>query len=163
MKSLPLCFIKKCVMKIYTLFCISLFTLLGCHQLTGSREDESADRQLNKFATAYFNYDLVEAANYVTPESMKWLQFLATNITQEDLDLLNQTNEASIEGIDYQTIGDTTRTAVVTISNYFVADSLEGQGHQEEQQEFLLHMVKRDGKWLVRMEGLPQNEKPSHD
>lgn len=151
-------------MKKYALFCFLICSsFIGCHQLTGNTGDDSADRLLTDFATAYFNYDLVNAAKYVTPESMKWLQFLGTNITQDDLDLLNQTDEAYVERIDHLSVDDTLRTAIVTVNNYFIIDSIEGKGHLVDSQGFQVMLVKRDNKWLVKMEGLPQSERQSHD
>ena len=60
---------------------------IGCYE-TEKDPDAKVLSNVTAFAEAYFNYDFEKAKRMVTPESEKWLRFIASNITQEDIDLV---------------------------------------------------------------------------
>ena len=62
-----------------------LVLFAGCTQEKSSKQllEERAD----SFSTAFFNYQFKEAMKHVDEESEKWLQYVATNVTQEDVDI----------------------------------------------------------------------------
>ena len=101
------------------------FLALGILLLTSCLEQEpvpnaEARNRVQAFAEAYFNYDFQRAAELVTPESMKWLRFAASNITQQDIDMLNaQETPTVVDVTDYwQAPGDSMGTATVEVTDY---------------------------------------------
>ena len=146
------------------------FFALGFLLLTSCFEQESvpnaeARKRVQAFAEAYFNYDFQRAAELVTPESMKWLRFAATNITQQDVDMLNaQEMPTVVDVTDYwQAPGDSTGTATVEVTNYLQKTAIEGGMQLVDDATFQLTVVEREGVYYVRMEGLPRSGRQSRD
>ena len=143
------------------------FLALGILLLTSCLEQEpvpnaEARNRVQAFAEAYFNYDFQRAAELVTPESMKWLRFAASNITEQQLQLLQQ-HEVKVEADMSDYVNDTMQVVTLKVNNYLAPTPLGGEPTIKEQGTFRITLVKRDNKWKVRMEGLPRNEKQSRD
>ena len=127
-----------------------------------SKPDSAVGQQAWAFADAYFNYDFKRAVELVTPESARWLQFAASNITQQDIDLLNSQDEPTTCDVgSIQQVNDSTFYATVSVTNYMQRDSIGQQMHVVDEGVFRLPVVRRDGKYYVRMEGLPRSERQS--
>ena len=149
-------------MKVFFLFCTAIL-LSGCN-FTNDHDNEAIEAAVN-WAEAYFNYDFHKAEEYVTPESGRWLKFAASNATEHDLQLVQQNEEgATVEVEDFfPEANDTLRVVSLKVSN-FVSSTLPAESVQlVEEGVFNVTTVLRDGKWKVRMEGLPQSEKQSRD
>ena len=149
-------------MKVFFLFCTALL-LSGC-DFTSDHDNEAIEAAVN-WAEAYFNYDFHKAEEYITPESGRWLKFAASNATEHDLQLVQQNEEgATVEVEDFfPEANDTLRVVSLRVSNY-VSSTLPAESAQlVEEGVFNVTTVLRDGKWKVRMEGLPQSEKQSRD
>ena len=114
------------------------------------------------WADAYFNCDFHEAATFATPESDKWLRFAASNTTEQDLQTLE--GKATATADDYFTVAnDTLRIVTLYVKNFLKPVAVGSPAQIQEEGTFLITVVKRDGKWKVRMEDLPQSEKQSRD
>ena len=125
--------------------------------------DAALKKQAEDFAVAYFNYDYTKARQFVTPESEKWLRFAASNVTQEDIDLINAASETvAVAATDCCHQNDSMVCVRVIVYNAVLKDSLERSAHTASEAEFVLTLVNRDRAYLVKMEGLPRNEKQSH-
>lgn len=137
-----------------------LATLLtsGC-----ADNDNEAEHVAREWGEAYFNYDFRHALDFVTPESERWLRFAASNITQSDLDALQDNGQATVAIDGYYAGSDTTGTAYLNVSNWLCPDSVGRAGSVQELASFQVSMVNRNGRWMVRMEGLPRNERQSRD
>ena len=134
--------------------------LTGC-SLNGAGGGE-AEETARLWADAYFKCDFHEAERYSTAESGRWLRFAASNTTEKALQLLQEkTTEVSIDG--FAAANDTAGTATVRVSNYLKPVAIGEEPQTEEDGEFLLIMVKRDGRWKVKMEGLPRSGRQSRD
>jgi len=156
-------FIKKYDMKKFTLFLMAIVAIWGC-ETDSSDYDKEVREVAAAFAEAYFNYDFEEARKLVTDDSEKWLRFAATNISQEDVDLLNaQMKAATVEIGEVSYIDDNTLTVGITVEDFLLKDTLGKPGHIEDEAEYNLTVVKQGKKYLVRMACLPQNERRSHD
>ena len=119
---------------------------------------------MQAFAEAYFNYDFKKAQRWVTPESVKWLQFAASNVSQEDIDLINeQEDEATVEVAEFEYVNDSVSVVTVEVQSFLQKDSIGKAGSMTDQAPFRLTVVERDGKPRVRMEGLPRSERQSRD
>lgn len=147
-------------MKKTTLF-VMVALLTGCSVIQD--DDDRATDVATQWAEAYFNCDYHGAEALSTPESYRWLQFAASNTTQHDLDLLQQ-QPAEVEATDYfPDANDTMRVVELRLSHFVKPLFSDSATKQVEEALFHATVVKRKGEWKVRMEGLPQSEKQSHD
>lgn len=126
---------------------------------------EQLTETVDSFAYHYFNYHLKQASRFCTEESQKWLEFLASNIEQGDVDLLReQENEAEITHDEIQLQeSDTTKTIHLTVRNHLVKDSIGKVGRMVKKSDYTVQTVKLGGKWFIRMEGPLRSEKRSRD
>ena len=142
----------------------TLLCLLATLFMTGcANNDNEAEHVARQWGEAYFNYDFKHALDFVTPESERWLRFAASNITQADLDALQENGQATVDLDGYYPGSDTTGTAYLNVSNWLCPDSIGRAGSRQELEAFQVSMVNRNGRWMVRMEGLPRSERQSHD
>lgn len=117
-----------------------------------------------EFAESYFNFDLSRAKQLSTVESEKWLKFYASNVTDVDIkSLIEDGNGASCVGVDVEMLTDTTATVSCEMSGFLDNESLDAAPHIASDGLFVFNLVKRKGRWLVKMEGLPQNERQNRD
>ena len=143
----------------YYLLSFLVFLLTGC-QLINGKSENSIDEPLTNWADAYFNFHYQDALEYMTPESGKWIRFAASNITEQDVEFIkNQDKNAHVEIIErHMMAGDTTCSARISVSNFIELGGFGQENKQVDNAEFQVILVHRDGKWLVKMEGLPRNE-----
>lgn len=142
---------------------MSLHISYSCSDGIHTEEIEKATNVVDSFVGHYFNLDLKASLSYCTPESNLWLSFLASNINQEDIDVINEQEEpAKTEIENVELISDTSATATCIVKNFLKLDTLGKPGRIVDEEKYMINLVKRNGKWLVKMEGLPQNEKQSH-
>ena len=101
----------------------------------------------------------------MTPDSEKWLQLAASNVTQDDLDLLYQQEErAEIDTENMEmTINDSVATAWVNVTNFLDMTAIGESGKISKEATFCLSLVRLDDKWKIKMEGLPRSEKRNRD
>ena len=124
--------------------------------------DDAALEVATDWAEAYFNCDFHDAAEYATEESGKWLRFAASNTTEQDLQTI--AGKATATADDYFTVAnDTLRVVTLHVRNFLKPVALGSPAQLQEEGTFLVTVVKRDGKWKVRMEDLPRSEKQSRD
>ena len=142
------------------LFLLTAVMTVSCN--TGFDGDSEALNTATDWAEAYFNCDFKDAATNATAESNKWLRFAASNTTEEDLKLVN--GGATVSAADYFTIAnDTLRVVTLTVRNFLKTTAVGAPAELQQEGRFLVTIVKRDGDWKVRMEGLPRSEKQSRD
>ena len=152
-------FIKICSMRKGILFVIIVCLLNACRP-TADNSDIAIREQAQKFAEAYFAYDFIRAARFATPESEKWLRFAASNVTQEEIDLINATSKtADIEVTNCYPQNDSTTLVMMTVFNAILKDTLGHPAHMANEADFALTLVKRNGDYQVKMEGLPRNKR----
>lgn len=146
-------------------FLCLLTLLLGGCQLTGGDGQGAADKVLQSWAEAYFNYDYEEALELMAPESGKWIHFAASNITEKDVEALQQkAKDASVTILNNHVAEtDTLTVATIEVTDFYEHSDLLGEGKIVDKATFHITLVKRDGRWMVRTEGLPQSERQSRD
>lgn len=119
---------------------------------TGNRinDDSEIKAAVDSFATAYFNYNFRGASRNCTAESEKWLRFAATNVIDEDIELLRAQHEgATHEVLDIIHSSDTTATANLMVQNFLKRDTLGRPGHIVDKDFISLSLIYRGGRWLV--------------
>ena len=131
----------------------------GCQ--LGADGDGAAREVARDWADAGFNCDYQDALDYVTPESEKYLRFAASNTTEHDLELLRERPAEIAVLDDFTEANDTLRVVTLQVRNLLSADITAKEPQLIESGTFLVTVVRRDGKWRVRMEGLPRSGRQS--
>jgi len=151
------------LMKYY--FSLFLSILMVSCQFHENDQTSVVDEPLNKWANAYFNFDYKEALEYMTPESGKWVRFAASNITEKDINYIKEhPMETMIEITHKQmTEGDTLCNTTIHVSK-FIQLGMDADNNQVvDDADFQIQLVKRDGDWLIKTEGLPRNGMQNRD
>lgn len=147
-------------MKKYLILSLTL-ALTACNMM--QNDDDQATAIAIEWGEAFFNCDYHAAEALSTPDSRRWLQFAASNTTQQDLDLLKQ-HAAKVEATDFfPEANDTLRVVELAVRNSVKPTIAGEQPSQIEKAMFRTTVVKRNGSWLVRMASLPRSEKQSRD
>jgi len=145
----------------FCLFLLLLSMTAGCGPVTNSGRTAVA---VDSFATYFFNWRFREALPFTDSLSRVWLNYAAAQVHQADIDLLNDKQPAAVEILEVENhAGDTTATATVRVSDFLRMDTIGKAARPADEAVFRLDVVKREGKWRVRMEGLPRSEKRSRD
>lgn len=133
---------------VFILFSLALLTACGNNS---SKDQKEVEQCATQFAEAFYNYDFNSAGELVTLEAARLLTFIGSNITQEDIDVLNSQKEGpAIEITDYHQTNDTLWRIRLTVSNYMEMDSIGSTMQLRDNGEAELTLVKHDGKWLVK-------------
>ena len=150
-------------MKYCILFFLS-FLMVSC-QLYDENGTHDAKKALTSWANAYFNFDYEKAMQYMTPESERWIRFAASNITEQDIDFIKSHNpQTQVQVLNSQLAeSDTICKANIRVSNFIQLGFSTQDNQIIEHTDFQCQVVKRNGDWLVRMEGLPQSGRQNHD
>ena len=147
-------------MKKYLILSLTL-ALTACNMM--QNDDDQATAIAIEWGEAFFNCDYHAAEALSTPDSRRWLQFAASNTTQQDLDLLKQ-HAAEVEATDFfPEANDTLRVVELAVRNSVKPTIAGEQPSQIEKAMFRTTVVKRNGSWLVRMASLPRSDKQSRD
>lgn len=113
------------------------------------------------FSERLFNYKYGEALQYATPDSRRAIEFLASNVDTRALEYLhNATDTPSVSVCSVRLLGDTAATTEVAVTNEISPDTI-GRGFKlhKHERRYTFSLVRRGNEWLVKMEGLRQNEK----
>ena len=141
---------------------LALSLLLAACDMMQNDNNEATSTAV-QWGEAFFNCDYHAAEALCTPESRRWLQFAASNTTQQDLDLLKH-HAAQVEATDFfPEANDTLRVVELVVCNSVKPTVAGEEPSQIDKAVFHTTVVKRNGSWLVRMASLPQSEKQSHD
>lgn len=135
----------------YIFACMGLFVslLLSC----SDKDANTAEERALAFAQNYFNLRYKQSLTLCTENAKKWIVFRATNITQEDVDVINaQTDTAECEIDDVELNDETTADVKMTIKNVLVCDSIGKRGSIKEKIKKTLKMKKVSGNWYVDTE-----------
>ena len=150
-------------MKTKGLLLLVMATLIGCGESRDGSEEQLME-VVDSFSVSYFNYDLQKAQRYSTVDSEKWLQFIATNIQQEDVDILRQQDlPATVEIGEVNYTGDSSAIVNISVQNFLSMDSIGKAGQMTDHASFRLNALIQNGKWRIRMEGPLRSEKRSRD
>lgn len=144
---------------------IAFSTALFSCGVTHKGDNDQINKEVDDFATSYFNYNYKEAIRHCTPESRKWLIYAASNIHDADIIILKNSKEgASIVINDYEFHdNDTTGYALITVHNYMQLDTIGKAGRIIKQADFRLPVVLRNKRWTIKMEAPLRSEKPNRD
>ena len=152
-------------MKTSIFFMTGWLAAAGCSWGTGP-DEKVAEEVATAFAEAYFDCDLTRALRYVTPESRRWVAFAASNVGQATVDLLNgrgEDEQTTVTLTGREQADDSTVVVRLRVENGLAADSIGAAGSIGDGDCYALRVVNREGRWMVKMEGLPRSERRSRD
>lgn len=128
--------------------CAAVAVISAC-----SYEDENmAEKRARQFAQDYFNLRYVEAARYCTEESVRWVKYRASNITQSDLDVLNSQSDTATCEVDDISYDDTSANVKMVVKNFLSCDSIGKNGVMCKERQFMLPMIKKGDSWFVQLD-----------
>lgn len=135
--------------------------LLSSCDSTTRDEKEKIKENIIGFSTSYFNYQFKKATEYSTEDSRKWLQFVASNIGEKDLQILSsQESNAKVSVIDIEyNMSDSSGTAIVEVYDFLKFDTIEKPGHIYDKEKFKINFIRQNGTYKVKMGGPLRSEK----
>ena len=91
----------------------------------------------------------------------QWLRYAASNVHQEDVDILRAQDEGASHEINEIVYNkdDSTAYARITVRNFLQMDTIGTAGHIVKEAQIRIPLVLRNKKWLVKMEAPLQNER----
>ncbi len=141
-----------------TIVCACSLLSAACHDKSSKQEQVIAEKAVS-FARSFYNLDRETAIGTCTPEYRKFIDYTFSNITEEDLAIINQAppTEVLIKNISWE--NDSCAYVTCCVSNAFTADSIACPIRIVPKTERTYLLVCRSGEWLVRTEAPQQNEK----
>lgn len=127
---------------------------MGLASCSPSEEEQLAE-VVDSFSATYFNWQFHRSVVFCTPESRRWLAYMASQVGQGDVDRLR----AHPEGASHE-IGEVAYTpgvpeawAVVTVSHFLAMDTIGAEPQLVDKARFAVPVVLRDGRWMVNLSG----------
>lgn len=143
-------------MKHIATYALAMLACLSCSD--GKEEKEIADVAAS-FARDYFGCKYTEARQLCTDSSEKWIKFVASNVSDSDLTVLNSApSDAEFEVTDVDLTGDSTATASIEARNYLKLDAITRHGELSTSDTYRFTIECHNGKWMVHLDGVPQPE-----
>lgn len=161
-------FMKKTLSAIYRVLAASagllivpvIMTVTSC---SWNSDDEEIETNACQFTEYYFNCVYGDAIKMCTPESEKWLRYAASNISQEDINLLNsQKDDATCKSTDINMENDSTAEVTIKVKNFLMMDSIGVPPRIKDSALYSIVMKKRNGQWKVHLCSMPQEVKEMH-
>lgn len=144
-------------------FAITFTFIIAVIQISclGDKTENEIRNISKEFADNYFNFQYANAAQLCTPESEKWLRYVASNITNDDVKIINANQHSTKTKItNARKENDSIWTVVLSVSNAFVIDSIGKVGIIKSDEEYKFEVRMRDGRWLVNLNKVPEPNKP---
>ena len=139
--------------------------LIGLCACTDHKNEEQLRDTANAFAQTYFNWQFNDALAHCTTSSQRWISYVASQVTQDDVDKLRSAEQGArseIKEINYQE-GDSVANVVMKVENFLSMDSIGAVGHFVESATYTLQLVQLNKQWKVKLTELPRPDSPHHD
>lgn len=138
--------------------CLTALMLLAC---SNNNDKEAVGNAVDNFADNLFNFRYTTAAESVTPDSRRILEFLASNMDANALESIrNVTDTPTIVIKSIEVKNDTVAKAKVSVTGEIMIDTI---GHLptvcKDERVYTFELNKRGRQWLVKMADLPRSEK----
>lgn len=135
------------------LISFALVAALCLESACSLKDDAAVETCAKSFGQNYFNLRLQQASGLCTDRSYKWIEFYASNISQDDVDVLNaQTDSALCDIDDIDIDGDSARVKM-TVRNFLLCDSIGRPGRMCKQGKCRLTLRKEGETWKVDLDG----------
>ena len=131
----------------------ALLTVCSC---TSDKDKEEIENTARDFASCYFGCHFDEAIKFCDKESRKWIVFTATNISDDDIAVLNSSEVSPQYDIKEVSVDDdSTATAIVEAKEYMRASDIDTTAVISPEDTYTFKLRKRGGKWLVSLDMVP--------
>lgn len=135
------------------LISFAFITALCLASACSLNDDAAVESCARSFGQNYFNLRLKQASALCTDRSYKWIEFHASNISQDDVDVLNaQTDSALCDIDDIDIDGDSARVKM-TVRNFLLCDSIGRLGRMCKEGKCRLTLRKEGETWKVDLDG----------
>lgn len=142
------------MMKKTSLFYVFLYIIVTALAGCSHEEDDELGKQVDSFATAYFNWQFPRCREYVSDSSQVWLRYLSSQVNEMDVDTLKaRTVGATVEVGDIDYGDESSASVTVTVRDLLMMDTIGHVGHPVDQQEYVIPVIRERGKWKVRLTG----------
>ena len=149
--------------RLFLTFGLSAAFLLttACNEYSGASEKKLV-QTVDSFATYYYNWQYHQALRFTTPQSEQWLKLCASQLTQDDVDQLNQLEERpSYEIGEIEFLNDSTARIPLTVHNYLLTDTIGKAARLVNKGHFSLDAVYTTAsqRWMIDLHDVLRNEK----
>jgi hypothetical protein len=112
----------------------------------------------DSFATNFYNWRLERAFKYCTTESKIQISYLASNISEEDIELINKRNEdASIEITNTEILEGGLKARIpMKIYNSFKMKDINSDVQLNKERDVTINLIKTNGGWKVDLTTLKE-------
>ncbi|WP_315510988.1 hypothetical protein [Hoylesella nanceiensis] len=112
----------------------------------------------DSFATNFYNWRLEKAFKYCTAESKTQISYLASNISEEDVELINKRNEdASIEITNTEMLEGSLKARVsMKIYNSFKMKDINSDIQFNKERDVTINLIKTNEGWKVDLTTLKE-------
>ena len=127
----------------------SVFIFSSCHD-DGEDQIKEVARD---FSSAYFNWRYPDAVRFVTAGSRRWLAYVSSQVSQEDVDSLRAMKEGAsfkIGDVSYSSTGSFA-TVKVTVSNFLLMDSIDRAPRVCAHGEYEIPLSYDGHEWRVKL------------
>ena len=138
----------------YTNYIMAMFLfLLHCMMVSCEYSDSNkAEKSAKSFAQDYFNLRYKHALTYCTPNSEKWIKYRASNITSDDLAVLDEQSDSATCEVESSEINGNVAKVGISVSHFLKCDSIGKRGYMCDEGHFEI-CLKKDGEaWRVDMD-----------
>ena len=146
---------RKYIYAVILLFVITINLTSSCQRISNSNDITIV---ADSFATNFYNWRLEKALKYCTAESKTQISFLASNISEEDIELINQRNEdASIEITNTGMLEEGIKARIsMKIYNSFKMKDINSEVQLNKERDVTFNLIKVNEGWKVDLTTLKE-------
>lgn len=127
-----------------------LLLMTSCHGEPTGKDRIEADA--DSFATSYFNWQFQKAAQYADDSSLVWIEYMASQVHQADVDVLRSMTEGARISIgDIAWSGDSLAYVDITIKNFAHMDTVGKAAHIVGRASATIPMKYSGGRWIAML------------
>lgn len=147
---------RKYIYAVILLFVITINLTSSCQRISNSNDITIV---ADSFATNFYNWRLEKALKYCTAESKTQISFLASNISEEDIELINQRNEdASIEITNTEMLEGGIKARIsMKIYNSFKMKDINSDVQLNKERDVTINLIKTNEGWKVDLTTLKES------
>ncbi len=126
--------------------------LLGVPFSSCTSKGEQLETCVDSFAQAYFRWQFLKAVRNCDAESYRWISFVASQVTQADVDSLRERRDDIDCTIgNAHLLNDSMAVVEVDVSHFLRMDSLGRATFVEQKSTYCIPAILRNGFWRVSM------------
>lgn len=131
--------------------------LLGMSFYSCSHENEQLETCVDSFAQSYFRWKFHHAINSCDTTSHRWLRYVASQVTQNDVDCLKgMTGDVSCSLVRTHMLNDSMAIVEIQVVNFLRMDSMGCVTLVEKESTYGIPTTLRDGLWRVSLRAVPE-------